>query len=175
MPTNSCATAARISDLVEIRYTEQNAQFTYDGVTLVCRLIDGKYPNFEGVIPKNNPNRMTVDRGSFTGSVKRVSLFANKTTHQIRLKMAGNELFISAEDPDFANKAHERLACSYEGSDLEIGFNSRFIVEMLGNVDSPSVVWEFSAPNRAGLLFPDRPGEDGEDLLMLVMPVMLNS
>ncbi len=169
------ATLGSNDDLVEIRYTEQNAQFTYDGVTLICRLIDGKYPNFEGVIPKNNPNRMTVDRSSFSGSVKRVSLFANKTTHQIRLKMAGNELFISAEDPDFANKAHERLACSYEGSDLEIGFNSRFIAEMLSNVDSPSVVWEFSAPNRAGLLFPDRPSEDGEDLLMLVMPVMLNA
>jgi DNA polymerase III subunit beta len=169
------ATLGSNDDLVEIRYTEQNAQFTYDGVTLICRLIDGKYPNFEGVIPKNNPNRMTVDRGAFTGSVKRVSLFANKTTHQIRLKMAGNELFISAEDPDFANKANERLACSYEGSDLEIGFNSRFIVEMLGNIDSSSLVWEFSAANRAGLLFPDRPSEDGEDLLMLVMPVMLNA
>ena len=160
---------------VEVAYNEQNAQFTYDGVTLICRLIDGKYPNFEAVIPKNNPNRLVVDRGAFLSSVKRVSIFSNKTTHQIRLKVAGNELHISAEDLDFANKAHERLGCNYEGSDMEIGFNSRFIGEMLGNLESDEVAVELSAPNRAGILLPEGGLDAGEEVLMLVMPVMLNA
>ncbi|MDO7601900.1 MAG: DNA polymerase III subunit beta [Schleiferiaceae bacterium] len=168
------ATLGQGDDIVTMHVTEQNAQFSYGNVTLICRLIDGKYPNFEAVIPKDNPNKLTVDRGTLLSSVKRVSLFANKTTHQIRFKITGNELTISAEDPDFANKAHERLTCQYDGSDMEIGFNSRFIVEMLNNLTSDDVVMELSAPNRAGLLFPESGLEDGESILMLVMPVMLN-
>jgi len=168
------ATLAQSDDQVTVRVTDQNAQFTYDGITLITRLIDGNYPNFEAVIPKDNPNRLVVDRQAMLNSVKRVSIFSNKTTHQIRLKIAGNELSISAEDPDFANKAHERLSCQYEGSDMEIGFNSRFIAEMLSNLESDDVALELSAPNRAGLLLPEGDLEPGESVLMLVMPVMLN-
>jgi DNA polymerase-3 subunit beta len=118
---------------------------------------------------------MTLDRSSLLSSTKRVSIFANKTTHQIRFKVAGNELHISAEDVDFANKAHERLTCHYEGNDIEIGFNSRFIADMLGNLESEEVRIELSSPNRAGLIVPTDGTENGEDILMLVMPVMLNS
>lgn len=160
---------------VTIEYNDSNAKFTFDNVVLVCRLIDGKYPNYEAVIPKENPNKLTVDRGTFLNSVKRVSIFSSKTTHQIRLKMAGTELNISAEDMDYSNKAEERLACEYQGDDMQIGFNSRFLTEMLSNLNSDEVLIEMSLPNRAGILTPIDGIDDGEFVTMLVMPVMLNS
>ena len=160
---------------VIIEYNDSNAKFTFDNSVLVCRLIDGKYPNYEAVIPKENPNKLTLDRSSFLNSVRRVSIFSSKTTHQIRLKMAGTELNISAEDLDFSNKADERLQCSYEGDDMQIGFNSRFLLEMLNNLNSIDVLLEMSLPNRAGILTPIDGLEDGENITMLVMPVMLNN
>jgi len=160
---------------VTIEYNDANAKFTFDNVVLVCRLIDGKYPNYEAVIPKENPNKLTVDRGTFLNSVKRVSIFSSKTTHQIRLKMAGTELNISAEDADYSNKAEERLVCEYQGDDLQIGFNSRFLSEMLSNLNSNEILIEMSLPNRAGILTPIDGVEEGEYVTMLVMPVMLNS
>ncbi|PQJ77687.1 DNA polymerase III subunit beta [Polaribacter porphyrae] len=160
---------------VTIEYNDANAKFTFDNVVLVCRLIDGKYPNYEAVIPKENPNKLTVDRASFLNSVRRVSIFSSKTTHQIRLKMAGTELNISAEDLDFANKADERLSCDYQGDDMQIGFNSRFLSEMLNNLNSNEVLIEMSLPNRAGILTPIDGTDEGEKITMLVMPVMLNN
>jgi len=162
-------------DEVLIEYNESNAKFTFDNITLVCRLIDGKYPNYEAVIPKENPNKLTLDRVAFLNSVRRVSIFSSKTTHQIRLKMAGTELNISAEDIDYANKADERLMCSYEGNDMQIGFNSRFLLEMLSNLSSEHVMVEMSMPNRAGILTPLDDLDEGETITMLVMPVMLNN
>ena len=159
---------------VLVEYNDTNAKFTFDNVVLVCRLIDGKYPNYEAVIPKENPNKLTVDRASFLNSVRRVSIFSSKTTHQIRLKMAGTELNISAEDLDYANKADERLSCDYQGDDMQIGFNSRFLSEMLNNLNANDVQLEMSLPNRAGILTPIDGTEDGEHITMLVMPVMLN-
>ena len=159
---------------VKIQYNKTNAQFSSNEVTLICRLIDGKYPNYEAVIPKENPNRLTVDRDAFLSSLRRVSIFSNKTTHQVRLKMMGSELSISAEDLDFSNEASERLTCDYNGEDMEIGFNSKFLVDMLSNLESENINLEMSAPNRAGLIIPSEK-EDSEDILMLVMPVMLNS
>ncbi len=160
---------------VNIEYNEANVRFTFDDMTLVSRLIDGKYPNYQAVIPEVNPNRMTIARHSLLSSIKRVSIFSNKTTHQVRLKIAGSELTVSAEDLDFANEANERLTCAYEGEDMEIGFNSKFIIDMLNNLDSDNIVLEMSAPNRAGIMVPAENDEAGEDILMLVMPVMLNS
>jgi DNA polymerase-3 subunit beta len=166
---------ASVGDEVDIHYNEKNARFEFENIVLTCRLIDGKYPNYEAVIPKENPNVMEVDRGTFLSSVKRVAIFSNKTTHQVRLKLAGSELHISAEDIDFSNKAHERLTCNYHGDDMEIGFNSRFLVEMLTNLDSDVINLEMSASNRAGIILPADSLEEGENVLMLVMPVMLNS
>mgnify|MGYP003632674677 FL=1 len=160
---------------VVIEYNDANAKFTFENFVLVCRLIDGKYPNYEAVIPKENPNKLTVDRASFQNSVRRVSIFSSKTTHQIRLKMAGTELNISAEDLDFSNKADERLSCDYQGDDMQIGFNSRFLSEMLSNLSSSEVLIEMSLPNRAGILTPIDGTDEGEKITMLVMPVMLNS
>jgi DNA polymerase-3 subunit beta len=160
---------------VKIEYNENNALFSFDNVTLMCRLIEGKYPNYEAVIPKENPKKLTIDRLDLLSSIKRVSIFANKTTHQVRMKMGGSELNVSAEDLDFANEAQERLTCTYNGEDMEIGFNSRFLQEMLTNLDSENVNIEMSAPNRAGILTQVESENEAEDLLMLVMPVMLNS
>lgn len=174
-PLNMLRNSLVSADDVKVTYNNTNACFEYDNVVLNCRLIDGRYPNYEAVIPKENPHTLNIERTSFLSSIKRVAIFANKTTHQIRLKLAGNEVTISAEDLDFSNKAHERLACDYQGEDMEIGFNSRFIVEMLSNLESDSVRMELSAPNKAGLLIPGDSTEEGEDLLMLVMPVMLNN
>jgi DNA polymerase-3 subunit beta len=159
---------------VKIEYNPTNAAFLFENVNLVCRLIDGKYPNYEAVIPGDNPNVLTIDRLSFLHSIRRVALFANQSTHQIRLKITGKELVISAEDVDFSNEARERLTCSYNGLDMEIGFNSRFIQDMINNIDTDEIKLEMSAPNRAGILLPvDNPNAE-EEMLMLVMPVMLN-
>ncbi|HRH70860.1 MAG: DNA polymerase III subunit beta [Flavobacteriales bacterium] len=160
---------------VTIEYNENNAAFRFDNTVLVCRLIDGKYPNYEAVIPKTNPNKLTIDRATFLSSIRRVAIFANKTTHQVRLHINGSQLAISAEDLDFANEANEKLTCSYDGDEITIGFNSRFLMDMLNNIGTEHVILEMSAPNRAGILLPGEAGEVGEDVLMLVMPVMLNN
>ena len=174
-PLNLLKSAAAHAERVSMSYTESNACFRFDQVTIICRLIEGKYPNYEAVIPKENPNRMVINRIDFLQAIRRVSIFANKTTHQVRLKLAGSELHVSAEDLDFANEANERLNCSYSGEDMEIGFNSRFLMDMLNNLSSAEVSLELSAPNRAGIIRPAEPEETGEDVLMLVMPVMLNA
>ena len=175
-PLNLLKTAAPAAENeVEVRYNEKNARFNLGGVTIISRLIDGKYPNYEAVIPKDNPNKLTVNREQLLQSVRRVALFANKTTSQVRLKIVGSELTVSAEDLDFANSAVERMACSYEGEDMEIGFNSRFITDMLSNIGGTEVIVELSAPNRAGILLPAEREDEGENILMLVMPVMLNN
>lgn len=160
---------------VKIEFNDSNAKFTFSNLSLTCRLIDGKYPNYEAVIPKENPNVLTIDRSLFLNSTKRVSIFSNKTTHQVRLKITGNELIISAEDLDYSNKAEERLICNYNGDDMQIGFNSRFLTEMLSNLNSNEVKLELSLPNRAGILTPTNSGSEAEEITMLVMPVMLNN
>ena len=160
---------------VAVEYNNSNAKFILPETLIICRLIDGNYPNYEAVIPKENPNVLTIDRIQFLNSVKRVSIFSSKTTHQIRLRAAGAELNISAEDLDFSNKAEERLTCDYQGDDIQIGFNSRFLLEMLNNLESSEIRLEMSLPNRAGILKPTSGNEDGESITMLVMPVMLNS
>lgn len=160
---------------VKMEYDNNNLKLKFDNTVVIARLIDGKYPNYEAVIPKDNPSVMLVDRTALLGSIRRVSIFSNKTTHQVRLRISGSELSISAEDLDFANEANERLTCSYEGEDMEIGFNSRFMIEMLTNLDANDVELHLSAPNRAGILVPAEPDNADEDVLMLVMPVMLNA
>jgi DNA polymerase III subunit beta len=164
-----------VDDAVKVEFNKTNALFSFGNVNLICRLIDGKYPNYEAVIPKQNPNKLTVDRSAFLGALKRVSVFANKATHQIRVKVTGSQLRVSAEDLDFANEGHETMTCTYVGEDMEIGFNARFLVEMVSNLDCDEIVLEMSAPNRAGIILPNNKANPAEDVLMLVMPVMLNN
>lgn len=159
---------------VRIEFNDANAVFHFENMTLICRLIDGRYPNYEAVIPLDNPNKMVIERNSFLNAIRRVSIFSNKTTHQVKFRIAGSIIDISAEDVDFGNDANERLDCSYTGKDIEIAFNARFITDMLGNLDTENVQLELSLPNRAGLLSPVSDDADSSNLLMLVMPVMLN-
>lgn len=160
---------------VKIDYNDSNAFFTFDNYNLICRLIDGRYPNYEAVIPVDNPNKLTISRDLFLNSIKRVSIFSNKTTHQVKLKISGSSIQISAEDLDYSNEANESLPCTYDGADMEIAFNARFITDMLNNLNTEEINLEMSLPNRAGILSPNKSDKNqDEDVLMLVMPVMLN-
>ncbi len=160
---------------VQIEYDQTNACFTFKNIIMTCRLIEGRYPNYSAVIPSSNPNKMTVDRLPFLNAIKRVSIFSNQTTYQVRFKIAGTELILMAEDLDYSNEARERLVCHYDGVDLEIGFNSKFMVEMLNNLGTDQVLLEMSEPNRAGLISPVDNDNKEEEILMLVMPVMLGA
>lgn len=159
---------------VTVEFNNSNAYFNFNNIKMICRLIDERFPDYENVIPVDNPNHMTIDRIEFLSSLRRIAIYANKTTHQVRLKLTGSELQVSAEDLDFSNEANERLSCEHDGDDIEIGFNAKFLVEMLNNISSKEVTLKFSAPNRAGLIVPSDKS-DNEDILMLVMPVMLNN
>jgi DNA polymerase-3 subunit beta len=159
---------------VKVNFNKSNAFFSFSDFSLICRLIDEKYPDYKAVIPTENPNKLTIDRAELLMSVKRVSITSNKTTHQIRMKIAGSDLTISAEDIDFENEAQEKLTCAYEGEDMEIGFNSKYFLEMLNSMDAMQVTLEMSQPNRAGVIVPSVQ-EPGEEMLMLIMPMMLNN
>ena len=165
---------AGLDDEVKIEYNESNATFSFENYVLSCRLIDGKYPNYEAVIPKQNPNKLIIDRVRLLNSLKCVSIFSNKTTHQIALKIAGTELKISAEDVDYSNKADEILICNYQGNDMTIGFNAKFLIEMLNNLSCTEIQLDMSMPNRAGILSPNDGNSEGEIITMLVMPSLIN-
>ncbi len=158
---------------VSIDFNMSNAFFKFGNIRMICRLIDERYPDYENVIPTSNPIKMTISRTELLSSLKRISIYANKTTHQVRLKITGSELQVSAEDLDFSNEANERLSCEHEGEDIEIGFNARFLIEMLSNLDTDQIKLNMSAANKAGVIFPVEK-DKSEDILMLVMPVMLN-
>jgi len=160
---------------VSIEYNETNAKFTFENYSLSCRLIEGKYPNYEAVIPKESPNKLIIERILLLNSVKRVGIFSNKSTNQIKFKIAGSELNISAEDYDYNNKAEERISCNYNGDDIEIGFNSRFLTDMLNNLDCNEICLSMSLPNKAGIITPINKIDNDEEIIMLIMPVMLNS
>lgn len=164
---------------VTAEFSQSNASFTFGGsgrptTQLICRLIDERFPDYENAIPTNNPNVMTIGRTDLLNSLKRIMIYANRTTHQIRLSLKTNSLTISAEDLDYSNEANEKLLCDYDGEPMEIGFNAKLMSEVLSNLGAKMISLEMSAPNRAGLLIPaDK--EENEDILMLVMPVMLNT
>ena len=160
---------------VTIEYNESNVKFSFDELEFVCRLIDGNYPNYEAVIPKENPNKLVVHRTLLLNSTKRVSNFASKATHQMRVKIVGNTLQIFAEDVEYNNRADETIPCNYEGDDMEIGFNSKFFIEMLGNLSSDEILLEMSYSNRPGILTPADGLDEGERVYMLVMPTMLSN
>ena len=158
---------------VSVNFNLSNAFFKFGNIKMICRLIDERFPDYDNVIPSGNNIKMTIERSDFLSALKRISIYANKTTHQVRLKITGSELQISAEDLDFSNEANERLSCEHEGEDIEIGFNAKFLIEMLTNIDSDQIKLMMSAPNKAGVILPAEK-DASEDILMLVMPVMLN-
>ena len=160
---------------VTMEYNNTNLFITFDNFYIVCRLVDGRYPNYEAAIPKDNPNKLILDRQSFINTLRRVSIFASEATRQVRLSISADKLTISAEDLEFSNNAKETIPCQYEGSPMDIGFNAKFLTEMISNLDSEQVIMEMSHPSRAGIIFPfgDDTEDKQDDILMLVMPVML--
>jgi DNA polymerase III subunit beta len=157
---------------VKADFSTANAFFSFGNVQLICRLIDERYPDYNSAIPLQNPNVLTINRTELLNVLRRISIYANKTTQQIRVKLDNDSLVISAEDLDYSNEASEKLTCDYEGEPLEIGFNAKFMAEMLSNLSCKTISLEMSTPNRAGLIIPKEQNEN-EDILMLVMPVML--
>lgn len=159
---------------VKLNFNSSNAFFEFGNIELICRLIDERFPEYENAIPLNNIQVLSVDRSELLNSLKRISIYSNKATNQVRFSIAPSELTISAEDVDYSNEASEKLSCEFNADAMDIGFSSKLMMEMLNNMASDRVNLEMSAPNKAALLIPQSL-EDGEDILMLIMPVMLSS
>lgn len=166
--------SASDDDTVQMAVSKANAFFTFGYTTLACRLIDARYPDYNAVIPVNNPNHLSIKRTDLLNSLRRIAIYANKTTNQVIFDIAPNSLTVSAQDLDFSNEAAEQLSCTYDGPAFTIGFNGKFLIEMLSALDSEEVRFELSNPSKAGILVPVDEPED-ENILMLVMPVMLGA
>ncbi len=157
---------------VTIEFDDKNARFTMSGFVLDCRLIEGKYPNYESVIPQNNSNRLVVDRALFVNVLRRVSVFSNQASNLVKLLLHDNQMHVSAQDIDFSTSAEETIACNYSGDKMSIGFKSTFLIEILNTISSQEVIIDLSDASRAGLVLPLE-NEEKEELLMLLMPMML--
>jgi len=158
---------------VTIRFDERNAEISYGDGTLQCRLIEGRYPNYNSVIPQNNPNELRVDRQGLLAALRRVQPFANDSSNLIRFHVEGSMLQLDAEDYDFSKTATERMTCDYSGQAMSIGFKGSSFIEVLSNFDCPEVIIQLADPSRAGLVLPSEQPEN-QDILMLMMPMLLN-
>ncbi|HOB24537.1 MAG: DNA polymerase III subunit beta [Flavobacteriales bacterium] len=163
---------ASSNDEVTIEFNENMAKFTFGNNIWICRLIDGKYPNYSAVIPKENPNVLTINRNLLLNSIRRASIMSNKSTNQVRFKLSGNILHLHAEDTEYANKADMQIPCDYNGEDINIGFSSKFLTEMLSVLSADDITMKMSQPNRPGIIEPVDGLEDEENILMLSMPVI---
>lgn len=160
---------------VAIEFDEKNARFSMSEYTLICRLVEGNYPSYNSVIPTENPNKVNIDRIELYNTLKRVSVYSNQASNLVKLALKGNQITVSAQDIDFSISAYERINCQYEGEDMEIGFKSTFLLEILSNLASQEVSIELSDPTRAGILLPATKDDEAEDVLMLLMPMMINA
>ena len=158
---------------VQIDFDDRNAVFTLENYTMTCRLIEGRYPNYNSVIPQGNPHKAIIDRQMFISALRRVSVFSSAASSLIKLRLGSNQIQISAQDIDFSTSAEETFICQYEGNPMSIGFKSTFLIDILNNISSQEVVMELNDPSRAGVVVPVEQ-EENEDLLMLHMPMMLN-
>ena len=158
---------------VIIRFDERNAKIKFDEGELICRLIEGRYPNYNSVIPQNNPNQLTVDRLGLLAALRRVQPFANDSSNLIRFHVEGGTLQLDAEDYDFSKTATERMSCDYNGQPMSIGFKGSSFIEILNNFDCQEVILQLADPSRAGLVLPSEQPEN-QDVLMLMMPMLIN-
>ena len=158
---------------VIIRFDDRNAEINYGDGTLQCRLIEGRYPNYNSVIPQSNPNQLTVDRLGLLAALRRVQPFANDSSNLIRFHVEGGTLQLDAEDYDFSKTATERMSCDYSGTPMSIGFKGSSFIEVLSNFDCPEVIIQLADPSRAGLVLPSEQPEN-QDVLMLMMPMLIN-
>ena len=140
---------------------------------MTCRFIEGRYPNYNSVIPQNNPNKIVLDRMTLLNALKRVSVFSNQASNLIKLQLSDKDIVVSAQDIDFSTAAEETIPCDYTGAPMNIGFKSNFLIEILNNIPATDISLELSDPSRAGIILPTE-NEENEDLLMLLMPMMLN-
>ncbi len=160
---------------ISLQTDKNNAFFSINGYQLICRLVEGEYPTYDAVIPTNNPYKVIADRLAVANTIKRVAVFSNQASNLIKIKLEPNQMIISAQDIDFSISAYEKLNCQYDGEEMEIGFKSVFLAEILLNISSGSVVFELSDPSRAGLILPLDKDNTTEDELMLLMPMMINA
>lgn len=163
---------ANSNEDVVIDFNENMAKFTFGNNIWICRLIDGKYPNYTAVIPKENPNVLTINRNLLLSAIRRASIMSNKSTNQVRFKLSANILHLHAEDTEYANKADMQIPCDYNGEDINIGFSSKFLTEMLSVLNSDDITMKMSQPNRPGIIEPVDGLEENENILMLSMPVI---
>lgn len=161
-------------DELNISYNSNHFFVKHGGTELVCRLIDARFPDYKVVIPADNPYKLNVNKSDFQNALRRVSVFSNKSTNQVVLSISGSELQLAAQDVDFSFEGNERMACQYDGEDLQIAFNAKFLIEMLNAADTADINVELSTPTKAGIIKPTEM-EENEELLMLVMPLMLNN
>ena len=160
---------------IQVEFDAKNVTFQLKNFKLVCRLIEGNYPNYNAVIPASNPNKVLVDRVEFVNGIKRVAVCSNPTTNLIRMDIANNKVNLTAQDIDFSVSANETISCSYDGQPVTIGFKSTFLVEILSNIDTPTVVIELADSTRAGVFKPVYDDKQSSETLMLLMPMMINS
>ncbi|MGE5521740.1 MAG: DNA polymerase III subunit beta [Candidatus Dadabacteria bacterium] len=173
-PLNLLKSALPVSeDELTISYNSNHLFVKHGTTQMSCRLIDARFPDYKVVIPADNPYKMIVAKNEFQSALRRVSVFSNKSTNQVALQISGSELQLAAQDVDFSFEGNERMKCQYDGEDITIAFNARFLIEMLNAADSEEVRLELSTPTKAGIIKPMEKDEE-EDLLMLVMPLMLN-
>ena len=156
-------------------FDAKNVTFELENFKLVCRLIEGNYPNYNAVIPASNPNKVIVDRVEFVNGIKRVAVCSNPSTNLIRMDIANNKVNLTAQDIDFSVSANETISCSYDGQPVTIGFKSTFLVEILSNIDTPTVVVELADSTRAGVFKPVSDDQPLMQTLMLLMPMMINA
>ncbi len=157
----------------KIMFDDNNAYIFLENFEIICRLIEGRYPNYNAVIPQGNPYKVTVDRQLFANALKRVAVFSNPASSLVKLQVSDNKIVVSAQDIDFSTSAEEMVPCTYQGESMNIGFKGTYLIEILNNTPSPDVILELADPSRAGLILPSE-NEEKEDLLMLLMPMMLN-
>ncbi len=160
---------------ITLEFDNKNAFFNFEGFQLVCRLVEGVYPSYDSVIPKDNPNKMIVDRVEFYSTMKRVSIFSNQASNLVALSISGNQLTISAQDIDYSISGQETINCQYSGDEMQIGFKSNFFIDILHNLSTTEIVLELSDPTRAGIILPKDNDNQDEEILMLIMPMMINS
>lgn len=160
-------------EMVTVKFDDNKASVHCADFDMICRLIEGRYPNYASVIPQNNSFKVVIDRMSFLNALKRVSIFSNQSSSLVKLHLKDGEMNVSAQDIDFSSSAEEKIACQFDENELSIGFKATYLIEMLNNISSDEVVLELADASRAGLIIPAENEED-EDLLMLLMPMMLN-
>lgn len=161
-------------DELTLSYNANHLFVKHGSTQMTCRLIDARFPDYKVVIPSDNPYKLTVNKSDFQSALRRVSIFSNKSTNQVVLNISGSELQLMAQDVDFSFEGNERMKCQYNGEDLQIAFNAKFLIEMLNAAQSEDITIELSTATKAGILRPSE-SDEGEDLLMLVMPLMLNT